>query len=66
MPVVGVEPTRVISTRLTIKIKVKPQNEKIRQRFAAPDKQHSNAEIRAARATERIAKQARPTLAETE
>ena len=47
-------------------LKVKPQNEKIRQRFAAPDKQHSNAGIRAARATERIAKQARPTLAETE
>ena len=31
-----------------------------------PDKQSSNTGIRAARATERIAKQARPTLAETE
>ena len=40
--------------------------EKIRLPTAAPDKQHSNAIINAARATERIAKQARPTLAETE
>ena len=39
---------------------------KIRLPTAAPDKQHSNAIINAARATERIAKQARPTLAETE
>ena len=39
---------------------------KIRQRFAAPDKQPSNAGLGAARVTERIAKQAQLTLAETE
>ncbi len=42
------------------------KNEKIRQPTAAPDKQHSNAGLGTARATERTAKQARPTLAETE
>lgn len=36
---------------------------KIRLPTAAPDKQHSNAEIRAARTTERTAKQAQPDCA---
>ena len=38
---------------------------KIRHPFAAPDKQHSNAGLGTARATERIAKQAQLTLAKT-
>lgn len=38
---------------------------KIRQPFAAHDKQHSNAGLGTARATERIAKQAQLTLAKT-
>ena len=47
-------------------IKVKPRNKKIRQPSAAHDKQHSNAGQNTARATEGIAKQAQPALAETE
>ena len=46
-------------------LKVNPENEKIRLPTAAPDKQHSNAGIRAARATERTAKQAQPALAKS-
>ena len=46
-------------------LKVNPENEKIRLPTAAPDKQHSNAGIRAARATERTAKQAQPALVQT-
>jgi hypothetical protein len=56
----------LLSFQRDLLIKVKPRNKKIRQPSAAHDKQHSNAGQNTARATEGIAKQAQPALAETE